>query len=44
MTVLKRRDFARWQAGEKLPDTALCKMKALEAGVLLEVCCDQQTH
>lgn len=25
MTVLKRKDFARWQAGEKLPDTALCK-------------------
>lgn len=23
--VLKRKDFARWQAGEKLPDAALCK-------------------
>lgn len=23
--ILKRRDFARWQAGEKLPDAALCK-------------------
>ncbi|BBD79113.1 type II toxin-antitoxin system RelE/ParE family toxin [Aerosticca soli] len=23
--ILKRKDFARWQAGEKLPDTALCK-------------------
>lgn len=25
MEVLKRRDFARWQAGEKLTDAALCK-------------------
>ncbi|MDN5836579.1 MAG: type II toxin-antitoxin system RelE/ParE family toxin [Nitrosospira sp.] len=25
MEVLKRKDFARWQAGEKLPDAALCK-------------------
>lgn len=23
--ILKRRDFSRWQAGEKLPDAALCK-------------------
>jgi Protein of unknown function (DUF1044). len=23
--ILKRKDFARWQAGEKLPDAALCK-------------------
>ncbi len=23
--ILKRKDFARWQRGEKLPDTALCK-------------------
>lgn len=23
--VLKRKDFARWQASEKLPDAALCK-------------------
>jgi hypothetical protein len=23
--VLKRKDFARWQAGERLPDSALCK-------------------
>lgn len=23
--VLKRKEFARWQAGEKLPDAALCK-------------------
>ncbi|WP_306398088.1 type II toxin-antitoxin system RelE/ParE family toxin [Telluria beijingensis] len=25
VSVLKRRDFARWQAGEKLPDSVLCK-------------------
>lgn len=25
MEVLKRRDFARWQRGEALPDAALCK-------------------
>jgi hypothetical protein len=25
MDVLKRKDFARWQAGERLPDEALCK-------------------
>lgn len=25
MIVLKRKDFARWQAGEKLSDAALCK-------------------
>lgn len=25
MKVLKRRDFARWQAKENLPDAALCK-------------------
>ncbi|QAA92726.1 type II toxin-antitoxin system RelE/ParE family toxin [Pollutimonas thiosulfatoxidans] len=23
--VLKRKDFARWQASEKVPDAALCK-------------------
>ncbi len=23
--ILKRKDFARWQSGEKLPDAALCK-------------------
>ena len=23
--ILKRKDFARWQSGEKLPDDALCK-------------------
>ena len=25
MRIFKRKDFARWQAGEKLPDAALCK-------------------
>jgi hypothetical protein len=25
MEVLKRRDFARWQRGEALPDAALCE-------------------
>lgn len=87
MNILKRKDFARWQAGEKLSDTALCKavqemesglidadlgghlykkrvarpgagksggyrtllsakelVKALQAGVLLEVYCDEQNH
>jgi hypothetical protein len=35
MTVLKRKDFARWQAGEKLPDAALCKaVKEMEAGLI----------
>lgn len=33
--ILKRRDFARWQAGEKLPDTALCKaVKEMESGLI----------
>ena len=32
--VLKRKDFARWQAGEKLPDTALCKaVEEMEGGL-----------
>lgn len=84
MEILKRKDFARWQAGEKLPDAVLCKavremesglidadlggflykkrvarsgagkvfldlspenlMKALQAGVLQEVCCDEQDY
>lgn len=35
MTVFKRRDFARWQAGEKLPDTALCKaVQEMGAGLV----------
>jgi hypothetical protein len=33
--VLKRKDFARWQAGEKLPDPALCKaVKEMESGLI----------
>ncbi len=33
--VLKRKDFARWQAGEKLPDAALCKaVKEMESGLI----------
>ncbi|NYT76381.1 type II toxin-antitoxin system RelE/ParE family toxin [Alcaligenaceae bacterium] len=35
MNVLKRKDFARWQAGEKLPDTALCKaVQEMKAGLI----------
>ena len=35
MTVFKRRDFARWQAGERLPDAALCKaVQEMEAGLV----------
>lgn len=33
--ILKRKDFARWQAGEKLPDAALCKaVKEMEGGLI----------
>ncbi|PKR60258.1 type II toxin-antitoxin system RelE/ParE family toxin [Thalassospira lohafexi] len=33
MDVLKRKDFARWQAGEKLSDAALCKaVQEMESG------------
>lgn len=33
--VLKRSNFARWQAGEKLPDTALCKaVQKMECGLI----------
>lgn len=33
--VLKRKDFARWQAGEKLPDAALCKaVQEMENGLI----------
>lgn len=33
--VLKRKDFARWQAAEKLPDAALCKaVKEMESGLV----------
>jgi hypothetical protein len=35
MSVLKRKDFARWQAGEKLPDAALCKaVEEMESGLV----------
>lgn len=33
--ILKRKDFARWQAGEKLPDAALCMAaKEMESGLI----------
>lgn len=33
--ILKRKDFARWQAGEKLPDAALCKaVTEMESGLI----------
>jgi len=33
--ILKRKDFARWQAGERLPDAALCKaVKEMEYGLI----------
>lgn len=32
---LKRKDFAKWQAGEKLPDAALCKaVNGMESGLI----------
>lgn len=35
MTVFKRKDFARWQASEKLSDAALCKaVKEMESGLI----------
>ena len=35
MAVFKRRDFARWQAGAKLPDAALCKaVQEMEVGLV----------
>ena len=35
MKVLKRKDFARWQASERLPDAALCKaVQEMEAGLV----------
>ena len=36
ISVLKRKDFARWQAGEKLPDDALCKAVAEMANGLVD--------
>ena len=33
--ILKRKDFARWQASEKLPDAALCKaVREMENGLI----------
>ena len=33
--ILKRKDFARWQAGEKLSDAALCKaVQEMESGLI----------
>lgn len=33
--ILKRKDFARWQAGDKLPDAALRKaVKEMESGLI----------
>lgn len=33
--ILKRKDFARWQAGEQLPDAALCRaVKEMEDGLI----------
>ena len=35
MRILKRKDFSRWQAGEKRPDAALCKaVKEMESGLI----------
>jgi hypothetical protein len=35
MMVLKRKDFARWQASEKLPDVVLCSaVHEMEAGLI----------
>lgn len=35
VSILKRRDFARWQAGEKLPDGVLCKaVVEMESGLI----------
>lgn len=35
MKVLKRKDFARWQTREELPDAALCKaVKEMESGLI----------
>ncbi|MEN4918368.1 type II toxin-antitoxin system RelE/ParE family toxin [Achromobacter spanius] len=35
MVVLKRKDFARWQVGERLSDAALCKaIRQMECGLI----------
>ena len=33
--ILKRKDFARWQSSEKLPDALLCKaVQEMESGLI----------
>ena len=33
--IFKRRDFARWQTGERLPDTVLCKaVRGMESSLV----------
>ena len=35
LVILKRKDFARWQAAEKLPDAVLCKaVQEMESGLI----------
>lgn len=35
MVVLKRKDFARWQTGENLPDAVLCKaVREMRCGLI----------
>lgn len=35
MKVFKRKEFAKWQSGEKLPDAILCKaVKEMESGLI----------
>lgn len=35
MVVLKRKDFSRWQAGERLPDAVLCSaVREMECGLV----------
>lgn len=35
MNIFKRKDFARWQENEKLPDSTLCKaVSEIEAGLI----------
>ncbi|MEZ5436353.1 MAG: type II toxin-antitoxin system RelE/ParE family toxin [Pseudomonadales bacterium] len=35
MRILKRKDFVRWQMGDALPDTALCKaVREMELGLI----------
>src|SRR3546814_20754915 len=37
MRALKRKDFARWKASEKLPDASLCKaVQEMERGLIAE--------